>query len=187
MKLALTRTRLNGVVVIDPEVFSDSRGFFFETWNVRDFAAQGLPTDFVQDSHSRSTRGVLRGLHFQDATAPMGQLVRCSIGAIFDVAVDLREASPTFGSWFGVDLTAANKRQIYIPPGFAHGFQAVSEVAEVQYKQTGFYTPSAERVVRWNDPAIGIAWPLPDPILNPCDAGAPQLNECLRDAGFPYR
>src|SRR5438105_4695295 len=144
MKITVTKTPLDGVMLIDTPYFQDERGFFIESWHQRDYAQAGLPVVFVQDGHSRSLRGVLRGLHYQDMTAPMGKLLRCTIGTIFDVAVDLRVGSPTFGRWFGVELSAETKRQIYIPAGFAHGFQAIADVVEVQYKQTGFYTPASE-------------------------------------------
>src|ERR1051326_4697796 len=144
MKITVTKTPLEGVVLIDTPFSKDERGFFIESWHQRDYADAGLPMTFVQDGHSRSPRGVLRGMHYQDMTAPMGKLLRCTVGTIFDVAVDLRVGSPTFGKWFGVELSADTKRQIYIPAGFAHGFQATSEEIEVQYKQTGFSTPPAQ-------------------------------------------
>jgi dTDP-4-dehydrorhamnose 3,5-epimerase len=186
MKFTLTPTPLDGVMLIDPEYYPDGRGFFLETWNQRDFAAAGLPGQFVQDSHSRSARGVLRGLHFQNLTEPMGKLVRCTVGHIFDVAVDLRVGSPTFGNWFGAPLSAENKRQIYIPVGFGHGFQALSDVVEVQYKQTGFYSPSAEGAVLWNDPDIGIDWPLENPTLSERDRRAVSLREYAGKPAFSY-
>src|SRR5262249_43555489 len=135
MQITVTKTPLDGVVLIDTKYFKDERGFFIESWHQRDYAAAGLSMTFVQDGHSRSPRGVLRGLHYQDMTAPMGKLLRCTVGEIFDVAVDLRVGSPTFGRWMSVVLSADNKRQIYIPAGFAHGFQATSDVVEVQYRQ----------------------------------------------------
>ena len=180
-------TPLEGVVLIQPRVFPDARGFFLETWNARDFAAAGLTADFVQDSHSRSTRGVLRGLHYQDRSAPLGKLVRCTVGSIFDVAVDLRQGSPTFGRWTGAELSADNKLQIYIPPGFAHGFQATSDIVEVQYKQTGHYTPSAEGTIAWDDPDVGITWPLAEPILSGRDQQGTSFREYAQRPVFDYR
>jgi len=184
MSIVVTPTALDGVVLVDPKVFQDVRGFFMEAWNARDYAAAGLSATFVQDSHSMSTRGVVRGLHYQDLTAPMSKLVRCTAGAVFDVAVDLRVGSPTFGRWIGVELTAENKRQIYVPVGFAHGFQALADVVEVQYKQTGFFSPAAERTLAWNDPTIGIAWPLPDPGLSERDKRGMSLQEYARRPAF---
>jgi len=166
VKLNVTPTRLDGVVLIDINYFKDDRGFFIEPWHERDFSAAGLDLRFVQEGHSRSSARVLRGLHYQDTTAPMGKLLRCTLGRIFDVAVDLRASSATFGQHVAVELSAENMRQIYIPPGFAHGFQVVSDVAEVQYKQTGFYTPSSEGTLSWNDPQVAIPWPRPDPVLS---------------------
>lgn len=186
MKLRVNQTSLPGVVTIEMDYFQDNRGFFIEPWHQRDFAAAGLDLTFVQEGHSRSSRGVLRGLHYQNMTAPMGKLVRCTVGEIFDVAVDLRVGSPTFGKWTAVELTADNKRQIYVPPGFAHGFQALTEAVEVQYKQTGFYTPSAEGTVAWNDPEIAVEWPLADPILSSRDLTGPSLQQYLRDPAFRF-
>jgi|SRR5918993_1590093 dTDP-4-dehydrorhamnose 3,5-epimerase len=186
MDITVTTTPLDGVVLIQPHVYPDARGFFLETWNARDFAAAGLPEAFVQDSHSRSTRGVLRGLHYQDSTAPLGKLVRCTVGSIFDVAVDLRSGSPTFGQWAGAELSADNKLQIYIPPGFAHGFQATSEIVEVQYKQTGYYTPSAEGTIAWNDPDVGVAWPLTEPILSGRDQQGTSFEDYAQRPVFHY-
>ena len=165
MKTHVTPTPLAGLMKVDIEYFSDERGFFIESWHKRDFAAAGLDLEFVQEGHSRSGRNVLRGLHYQDMTAPMGKLLRCTVGAIYDVAVDLRMSSPTFGKWFGIELSAENKTQLYVPEGFAHGFATISDVAEVQYKQTGFYTPSSEGTISWNDPDIGVAWPISEPTL----------------------
>jgi len=186
MGITLTPTPLDGVLIVDVPCHRDARGFFLESWNARDFAEAGLSASFVQDSHSRSEHGVLRGLHFQDLTAPLNKLVRCTVGAIFDVAVDLRIGSPTFGRWFGVELTSDNKRQLYVPVGFGHGFQVVTDVAEVQYKQTGFYAPKAEGSVAWNDPDIGIRWPLPDPTLSERDRRAMSLAEYSRRPAFTF-
>ncbi len=186
MKLTVTRTPLDGVVFIDTEFFADERGFFMESWHQRDFARAGLTATFVQENHSRSTRGVIRGLHYQDMRAPLAKLVRCTVGSIFDVAVDLRVGSPSFGRWVSVELSAGNKRQILIPEGFAHGFQALSEAVEVQYKQTGFYTPEAEAVLIWNDPDIGIAWPVPDPAVSARDGRGMSLAAYREKPAFSY-
>jgi dTDP-4-dehydrorhamnose 3,5-epimerase len=184
MKPRLTPTPLDGLVILDLDYHEDERGFFLESWHKRDFAAAGLALEFVQANHSRSAHGVLRGIHYQDMTAPLGKLVRCTVGRIFDVGVDLRVSSPTFGQWFGVDLSAENKRQFWLPAGFGHGFATLSDVAEVQYLQTEFYVPSAESGIRWNDPDIGIVWPITDPILSKRDAEAPFLQEYLRQPAF---
>ena len=147
------------VMILEPRVLSDERGFFFESFNQRDFEqATGLTRSFVQDNHSRSARGVLRGLHYQVAQA-QGKLVRVCAGEIFDVAVDLRRASPTFGKWVGAVLSAENKRQLWIPEGFAHGFLVLSDMAEVLYKATDYYAAQHERCIRWDDPTLGIVWP----------------------------
>jgi dTDP-4-dehydrorhamnose 3,5-epimerase len=184
MKITVTKTALEGVVLIDTKYFQDERGFFMESWHQRDFADAGLNLTFKQDGHSRSERGVLRGLHYQDMTAPMGKLLRCTAGVIFDVAVDLRVGSPTFGKWISVELSADNKRQIYIPEGFAHGFQAVSDVVEVQYRQTGFYTPASEGTLSWNDPEVGVAWPIATPTLSARDQKGMSLKQYLEKPAF---
>lgn len=153
-------TALPGLLIVEPKVFGDARGFFTESWNQDRFdQAVGHPVRFVQDNHSRSRRGVLRGLHFQRAPHAQGKLVRCVIGAVYDVAVDLRAGSPTFGRWAGVELSADNQRQFWVPPGFGHGFLTLSESADFLYKTTAYYAPQAEGCVRWDDPEIGIAWP----------------------------
>jgi len=153
-------TELPDVLIFEPQVFGDERGFFFESYNEHAFLENlGTTTHFVQDNHSRSAKNVLRGLHYQ-IQQPQGKLVRTVVGEIFDVAVDLRQHSKFFGQWVGVQLSADNKRQLWVPPGFAHGFVVVSEVAEVLYKATDFYAPAHERSLRWNDPALAIAWPL---------------------------
>jgi dTDP-4-dehydrorhamnose 3,5-epimerase len=184
MKLSVSQTPLSGVVVIDTDCFADERGHFYESWNLRDFRAAGLDLVFVQESHSRSRARVIRGLHYQDMTAPVGKLVRCTMGEVFDVAVDLRAGSETFGRWFGVQLTGENRRQIFIPAGFAHGFQALTQTVEVQYKQTAFYAPSAEGTIAWNDADIGVAWPLADPIVSPRDGRGMLLSEYVRAPAF---
>ena len=171
-------TDLPGVKLIEPRVFGDDRGFFMETWNARTFAEAELDLDFVQDNHSRSARHVLRGLHYQIAN-PQGKLVRVSEGAVFDVAVDIRRSSPHFGRWAGYELSAANKRMLWVPPGFAHGFVVLSETADFLYKCTALYDPSAERAIRWDDPAIGIDWGIGDavPVQSGKDAAAPRLTD----------
>ena len=171
---------LPGVLVIEPKVFDDARGFFLESWNERTFArVTGLDVRFVQDNHSRSRRGVLRGLHYQ-IRQPQGRLVRVVRGAIFDVAVDLRRSSLTFGRWFGVELTEGNHRQLWVPPGFGHGFLVLSEAADVLYKATDYYAPEHERSLLWNDPAVGIGWPLDgiEPLLSAKDAAGLPLAQC---------
>ncbi|MBP6777592.1 MAG: dTDP-4-dehydrorhamnose 3,5-epimerase [Piscinibacter sp.] len=174
----VTPTAIGGVLVIEPRVFGDERGFFLESFNQKAFdAAVGAATTFVQDNHSRSARGVLRGLHYQAAPHAQGKLVRVTQGAVFDVAVDVRRGSPTFGRWVGVELSEANHRQLWLPPGMAHGFLVTSERADFLYKTTAYYAPQAERCIAWNDPAIGIVWPDVGqaPRLSPRDAAAPAL------------
>lgn len=154
------QTNLPGLLIVEPDVHGDERGFFLETWNQRRYLEAGFPNvRFVQDNHSRSMRGVLRGLHFQ-RKHPQGKLVQVVTGSVYDVAVDLRPGSPTFGQWLGTELTADNHRQLWIPPGFAHGFCVLSEHADFQYKCTDFYRPDDEGGIRWNDPQLGVAWPL---------------------------
>jgi dTDP-4-dehydrorhamnose 3,5-epimerase len=172
--MKVTPTALPDVRLIEPRAFGDERGVFFESWNARAFAAAGLDITFVQDNHSRSKRGVLRGLHYQIVHA-QGKLVRCVVGEVFDVAVDLRRSSPTFGRWAGVTLSAENRRMLWVPPGFAHGFVTLSEAADFLYKTTDYWHPEHERTLLWNDPALGIAWPRAGaPIVNAKDAaGAP--------------
>jgi dTDP-4-dehydrorhamnose 3,5-epimerase len=170
----IIETSLPGVLLIEPRVFGDARGFFLESWNRRSFAEAGLDLDFVQDNHSRSARGVLRGLHYQIGN-PQGKLVRVTHGAVFDVAVDIRRSSPHFGRWVGYELSADNHRMLWVPPGFAHGFLVLSDTADFLYKCTTLYDPPGDRGIRWDDPAIGIAWP---------DLGmAPQLS--AKDAVAP--
>jgi dTDP-4-dehydrorhamnose 3,5-epimerase len=172
--MKVTPTALADVKLIEPRVFGDERGFFFESWNARAFAAAGLPATFVQDNHSRSARGVLRGLHYQIEHA-QGKLVRVVAGEVFDVVVDLRRSSPTFGRQFGATLSAANRHLLWVPPGFAHGFLALSDYAEFLYKTTDYWYPEHERTLLWSDPALAIDWPLSGaPILTAKDAaGAP--------------
>jgi dTDP-4-dehydrorhamnose 3,5-epimerase len=169
-------TPLEGVMLLTPQVFGDDRGFFMETFNSAKTADKGIPEFFAQDNHSRSSMGVLRGLHFQQPQW-QGKLVRAIAGEIFDVAVDIRDGSKTFGQWFGVFLNSDNKQQLYVPPGFAHGFCVTSDVADVAYKCTSDYQPTQETSIRWNDPEIGIKWPIEDPLLSDKDKIAPLLSE----------
>jgi dTDP-4-dehydrorhamnose 3,5-epimerase len=158
--MEVTKTALAGVLIVQPKVFADARGFFLESFNQRQFdAAVGAPVTFVQDNHSRSARGVLRGLHMQVGAHPQGKLVRVTSGRIFDVAVDVRAGSPTYRQWVGLELDDVTHRQLWIPPGLAHGFLVMSESADVQYKTTDYYAPAAEVGIRWDDPALAIAWP----------------------------
>jgi len=178
MSLDVMATELPDVLLLKPRVFADERGFFFESFNARAFAAAtGLAVNFVQDNQSRSVRQVLRGLHYQLPPAAQGKLVRVISGEIFDVAVDLRQSSPTFGRWTGQALSAENRLQIWIPAGFAHGFLTVSESAEVLYKTTDYYDPACERTLIWNDTELQIAWPLQEkPLLSPKDSQGAQFN-----------
>jgi dTDP-4-dehydrorhamnose 3,5-epimerase len=159
------QTKIPGILIFEPKVFEDERGFFMEAYKKSEFAALGFKEEFVQDNQSRSTQGVLRGLHFQLSSHPMGKLVRCLLGEIFDVGVDVRRGSPTFGQWTGELLSAKNKKMLYFPPGIAHGFYTVSEVAEVLYKCTGEYNKESERALAWNDPKIGINWPIKNDLV----------------------
>jgi len=170
-------TRLPEVLLIEPRVFGDSRGFFFESWNKREFERAGITAKFVQDNHSRSAQGVLRGLHYQ-IRQPQGKLVRVTEGEIFDVAVDVRRSSPNFGKWESARLSAHSKNMLWIPVGFAHGFWVLSDFAEVLYKTTDFYSPEYERAILWNDPDLAIPWPFNgDPILSTKDAKASRLRD----------
>jgi len=175
----VVKTSLPGVLILEPRVFSDERGDFLEAWNDRRFAEIiGTPTEFVQDNQSRSRRGVLRGLHYQ-LVRPQGKLVHVIDGAVFDVAVDIRRTSDNFGKWFGVELTSQNRRQLWVPPGFAHGFYAISEMACVAYKVSDYYAREWDRSIRWDDPELGIEWPTgaEAPLVSPKDAGAPFLRD----------
>lgn len=178
MPITAIPTRLHEVLILEPKVFGDERGFFFESFNARDFAqATGLTREFVQDNHSSSLQGVLRGLHYQ-VKRPQGKLVRVIRGEVFDVAVDLRRSSATFGKWAGARLSAENKRQLWVPEGFGHGYMVTSESAEVLYKTTEYWYPDDERSLLWSDPAIGIEWPLTgSPQLAAKDAAAQRLDE----------
>ena len=168
--MKVTATAIPDVLIIEPKVFGDSRGFFFESFNQRDFnAATGTNFNFVQDNHSRSSKGVLRGLHYQ-VSQPQGKLVRVTHGTVFDVAVDIRRSSLTFGQWVAVELSEDNRLQLWIPPGFAHGFLVTSNQAEVQYKASQYYAPENERCIAWDDPQVAVAWPLQSsPVISPKD------------------
>ena len=179
MQIKVESRWLGEVVVVVPDVFQDSRGFFTETFRADQFEALGLPTKFVQDNHSRSAKGVVRGLHFQ-WDPPMGKLMRVTAGAAFLVAVDIRKGSPTLGKWVGIEASAENRRQVWAPAGFARGFCALSEGTEIQYKCTGIYNNKAESAILWNDPAIGIQWPLADVTVSDKDRVARTLAEWLR-------
>jgi dTDP-4-dehydrorhamnose 3,5-epimerase len=178
--LKVTETPLPGVLLIEPVLHGDARGFFMETYHAERFRELGIDATFVQDNHSRSAYGVLRGLHYQEPR-PQGKLVRCPRGTIFDVAVDIREGSPTFGSWFGRELSEENRLMMWVPPGFAHGFCAISEEADLVYKCTELYSGPDDRSILWNDPDLGIQWPITGtPSLSSKDAKAPRLRDADR-------
>lgn len=178
--MKVTPTAIPDVLIIEPKVFGDARGFFFESFNQRVFEeATGVSQAFVQDNHSRSARGVLRGLHYQ-IQKPQGKLVRVVRGAVFDVAVDIRRPSPTFGQWVGVELSEDNRRQLWVPPGFAHGFLVLSESADFLYKTTDYYAPEHERCIAWNDPAVGVGWP--DIGMAPRLSAKDVVGRCLNEA-----
>jgi len=178
MQIKIESTHLRDVAVIVPDIFQDSRGFFSETFRADQFESMGLPTEFVQDNHSRSARGAVRGLHFQWEPA-MGKLMRVTMGSAFLVAVDIRKGSPTFGKWVGVEASAENRRAVWAPAGFARGFCALTDPTEIQYKCTGIYNGKAEAAIRWNDPRIGIEWPLTDVVVSEKDRNARTLEEWL--------
>jgi dTDP-4-dehydrorhamnose 3,5-epimerase len=178
MEIKIESRPLPDIVIVVPEIFQDNRGFFIETFRRDQFQKLGLPTEFVQDNHSRSCRGVIRGLHFQ-WDPPMGKLMRVSSGAAFLVAVDIRKGSPTLGKWIGVHVSAENRRQVWAPAGFARGFCALSDSVEIQYKCTGLYNSKAESAILWNDPTIGIDWPIPDAVISEKDQRARTLSEWL--------
>ena len=169
MDIHVSKTDLEGALIVDTDFARDERGFFIEAYHRQRYAEHGIAADFVQDNHSRSAKGVLRGIHYQDMTAPMGKLVRCTTGAILDVAVDLRAGSPTFGRWTAIELTAETMRQFWVPVGFGHAFLALIDGAEVQYRCSGYYAPQAEAVIAWDDPDLAIDWPVRDPILSARD------------------
>lgn len=181
--MKVTPTAIPEVLLLDPQVYGDDRGFFFESFNARKFEnLTGIPANFVQDNHSKSARGVLRGLHYQ-IRQPQGKLVRVVAGAIFDVVVDMRKSSPFFGRWVGAELSAENRRQMWVPPGFAHGFVVISDSAECLYKTTDYWAPEHERALLWNDPALAIDWPLAGP---PMLSGKDSMGKLLADAeAFP--
>lgn len=184
--MKVVETSLPGVLVVEPDVFGDPRGFFMETYNEARYEKAGLSARFVQDNLSFSTRGVLRGLHYQNPDA-QGKLLHVSLGEVFDVAVDIRAGSPTFGEWIGVTLSRENHRQLWVPEGFAHGFQVTSDSALLAYKCTAPYNREAEGAVLWNDPEIGIEWPLEGPILSEKDRNAPSLHEASKEALPQYQ
>jgi dTDP-4-dehydrorhamnose 3,5-epimerase len=177
------RGELEGLLIFEPKVFGDARGFFMETWNQRRYAEAGLDAPFVQDNLSLSSRGILRGLHFQNP-APQGKLVSVLQGEVFDVAVDIRTSSPTFGRWQGTHLSGDNKRQFYVPPGFAHGFVVLTDAAMFHYKCTAFYSPKDEVSIRWDDPEIGIEWPTKAPLLSERDSKGLLLRDVPRERLF---
>jgi len=179
MEIRIESRHLNDIVIVVPEVFQDERGFFTETFRADQFRAMGLPHEFVQDNHSGSGRGVLRGLHFQ-WEPPMGKLMRVTSGAAFLAAVDIRKGSPTLGQWFGVEVTAANRKCVWAPAGFARGFCVLSDFAEIQYKCTGIYNKNCEAGIRWNDPEVGIQWPISNPIVSDKDSKTQLLSEWLK-------
>ena len=179
MAISISETKLNEIKIIEPKVFGDARGFFMESWNKRDFS-QITDIIFVQDNQSRSKKGVVRGLHFQLPPHAQAKLVRCIVGSIFDVAVDIRRSSPTFGQWVGVELSAENKKQLWIPEGFAHGFVALTDYAEVFYKTNEYWHKESEGSIRWDDPILNIQWPLDvNPCLSEKDAVAPFFKDAI--------
>ena len=172
------RTAIPDVLILEPKVFGDARGFFMESYNRQAFHQAGIAAEFVQDNHSRSQKGVLRGLHYQ-IRQPQGKLVRAVVGRVFDVAADMRRSSPTFGNWVGAELSEENKRMMWVPPGFAHGFLVLSEYADFLYKATDFYAPEYERTLMWNDPTVGVAWPVEvEPQLSAKDRAGKAFGEC---------
>jgi dTDP-4-dehydrorhamnose 3,5-epimerase len=177
-------TEIPEVILVEPRRFADDRGFFMETYKASEFAGYGLPATFVQDNLSYSSRGVLRGLHYQLHPHAQGKLVTALTGQIFDVAVDIRRGSPTFGRWVGQELSAQNGQMLYVPPGFAHGFCVLSDTAHVLYKVTAEYAPHLDRGILWNDPQIGISWPVADPVLSTKDAALPVLDDADNNFRF---
>ncbi len=175
--MKVVTTPLEGCLIIEPDVFGDDRGFFLETYQSERYKKNaGIDFDFVQDNHSRSSFGILRGLHFQK-NKPQGKLVRVVNGEVFDVVVDIRKQSNTFGKWTGVTINDSNKKQLWVPPGFAHGFQVLSEYADFEYKCTNYYDPDDEGIIHWNDPALNISWPIKDPVVSKKDSQAPFLSD----------
>jgi dTDP-4-dehydrorhamnose 3,5-epimerase len=185
LQIHIESKALGEIVVLVPEVFRDDRGFFLESFRVDQFQSLGLPTQFVQDNHSRSVKGVIRGLHFQWAP-PMGKLMRVTVGSAFLVAVDIRKGSPTLGKWFGVEASAENRRMVWAPAGFARGFCSLADATEIQYKCTGIYNSKAESAIRWNDPTIGIQWPLTDVLVSEKDSKAGALADWLASSSSDH-
>jgi len=177
MPFKFKKLEISDLIIIEPYVFHDDRGFFMESYKYSDFASYGIDINFVQDNHSCSKKGVIRGLHYQNPPKAQGKLIRVIAGEIFDVAVDIRKGSPTYGKWWGVILSAENKKMFYIPSGFAHGFCVLSDMAEVLYKTTEEYAPEHEAGIVWNDPDINIDWPIKNPIVSPKDAALPRLKD----------
>ena len=186
MDIRVIPTALDGVVIIETAFVRDERGFFMESYNREQYAAHGLTEELVQDNHSRSAQGVLRGIHYQDMNAPMIKLVRCTSGAILDLAVDLRVGSPTFGQSVTVELTAENKKQLWVPVGFGHAFLTLSEFAEVQYKCSTYYAPATEGAIAWDDPDLAIDWPIAEPLLSGRDKQATRIADYLKNPAFRY-
>ncbi len=178
MPFEFVRLAVPGPVLIRPQIFGDDRGFFLELYKHTEFVFNGIQDHLVQDNFSRSGKGVLRGLHYQKAPKAQGKLITCISGEIYDVAVDIRKGSPDFGKWVAAELSSRNRNLLYVPPGFAHGFQVISDTAEVMYKCTDEYSPADDRGIIWNDPDIGVSWPLPDPLLSPKDRVHPRLRDC---------
>ncbi len=185
MPFEFTKLSIPGPLLIQPQVFNDGRGYFLELYKYSDFAAAGISDHLVQDNYSKSVKGVLRGLHYQQHPKAQGKLVMCTRGGIFDVAVDIRRGSPHYGKWIGIEITEENRRMLYVPPGFAHGFQVLSETAEILYKCTDEYSPAHDRGIIWNDPVINVAWPLADPLLSGKDEKHPSLQDA--DNNFVFR
>lgn len=186
MDIRVTPTELPEVLIVETDFVADERGFFVETYHRDQYRAHGISDEFVQDNHSRSGRGVLRGIHYQDLRQPQAKLVRCTAGAILDVAVDLRAGSPRFGRWVAVELDPAHKRQLYVPVGFGHAFLSLAEGSEVQYRCSSFYAPETEGSIRWDDPGIAIKWPIASPILSGRDAAAPSFDAYQQSPAFRY-
>ena len=179
--MEVVQTSIAGVLLIKPKVWGDQRGYFVETWQQQRYEAAGIDLPFVQDNHSMSTRGILRGLHYQK-TRPQGKMVYVSLGSVFDVAVDIRRDSPTYGKWFGVELSQQNQWQMWVQPGLAHGFVVTSEISHFHYKCTDYYCPEDEAAIRWNDPTLGIDWPVDAPLLSAKDQAAPLWAEAMQAA-----
>jgi dTDP-4-dehydrorhamnose 3,5-epimerase len=183
--ITVRETPLAGVLCIEPRAHADERGFFLETYNRKRYAEAGVDLEFVQDNHSRSRKAVLRGFHYQDMSAPMAKVVRCVSGAVLDAVVDLRMGSATFGKAFSIELTGENRLQLFVPVGFGHAFLTLSDAADVEYKCTGYYDPSAEATIAWNDPEIAAAWPITNPIVSAKDARGMTLADYRRRPAFP--